>query len=235
VNTNATSPRQGLAITSLVLGVLSLTCLGFLAGTPAIILGHVAWKRARRQAGAYGGAGLALAGLIMGYLSIVLSAVVIAVVVGAVLPAVKNAQRRSQPVPVRRGFPQAGCTTQMTQIGLAFRIWAMDHQGQFPFHISTNQGGTLEWCAPDADGFDQNTARHMQKMAKELVNTRVLVCPGDPRKKPASSFEALSPENVSYQLRTGTNVSEANPQEILARCPIHQTELKCDTTVGRRR
>src|SRR4051812_64890 len=42
-----TGPSQGLAITSLVLGILSLIGCTFLAGIPAVICGHVARSRVR--------------------------------------------------------------------------------------------------------------------------------------------------------------------------------------------
>src|ERR1043166_7651384 len=38
----AGAEKKGLAITSFVLGVLSLVCFGLLAGIPAIICGHIA-------------------------------------------------------------------------------------------------------------------------------------------------------------------------------------------------
>ena len=63
----AEGPQKGLAITSFVLGLLSLTCFSLLAGIPAIICGHVARGRTRLVPRQHGGAGFALAGLIMGY------------------------------------------------------------------------------------------------------------------------------------------------------------------------
>src|SRR5437868_2247887 len=75
--TGRTGERKGLAITSFVLGLVSLLCLlGILAGIPAIITGHVALRRTRRAPADYGGSGFALAGLILGYLSLVLSVIV---------------------------------------------------------------------------------------------------------------------------------------------------------------
>src|SRR5712691_585197 len=47
--------EKGLAITSLVLGILSMVCFGFLTGIPAVICGHVARGRVRRSPGQYGG------------------------------------------------------------------------------------------------------------------------------------------------------------------------------------
>ena len=58
----------GSAIASMVLGILSLaTC--FITGVPAIICGHVARSKIRRSGGVYSGDGLAVAGLILGYVT----------------------------------------------------------------------------------------------------------------------------------------------------------------------
>ena len=65
-----------LAVWSLVLGilavVLSVVCIGPLFGIPAVICGHMGYSRVKRSAGALSGGGLALGGLITGYLSIAL-------------------------------------------------------------------------------------------------------------------------------------------------------------------
>ena len=61
---------SGLAIWSLVLGILSIFCFSILAGVPAVICGHTALGRIKRSAGMLGGNGLAIGGLVTGYLSI---------------------------------------------------------------------------------------------------------------------------------------------------------------------
>ena len=59
-------PRtNSLAVASLLLGLLSLFPL---FGILAVVFGHVARAQIRKSAGAQKGAGLALAGLILGYL-----------------------------------------------------------------------------------------------------------------------------------------------------------------------
>ena len=60
-----------IAIASLVLGILGLTCIGPLGAIPAVICGHIAWSKIKNSAGTLRGEGLALAGLITGYISIV--------------------------------------------------------------------------------------------------------------------------------------------------------------------
>jgi type IV pilus assembly protein PilA len=61
---------DGKAVTSLVLGILGVTIFSFIAGIPAVILGHLSRKSIRESMGRLKGDGMALAGLIMGYLSL---------------------------------------------------------------------------------------------------------------------------------------------------------------------
>ena len=61
---------DGKATGSLICGILSLLCFSFLAGIPAVILGHMSRKNIRQSMGRLKGDGMALAGLIMGYISI---------------------------------------------------------------------------------------------------------------------------------------------------------------------
>jgi len=65
-------PIDSAANAALILGILSLVCLGPLAGIPAIICGHLARGRIARSGGSVGGSGQALAGLVMGYVSLLL-------------------------------------------------------------------------------------------------------------------------------------------------------------------
>src|SRR5437016_9286614 len=86
--------EKGLAITSFVLGLLSLVCFGPLTGIPAVICGHVARGRVKRSPAQYGGAGLALAGLILGYVGIAMLLVLPAML----LPALGKAKSRAQSI-----------------------------------------------------------------------------------------------------------------------------------------
>jgi hypothetical protein len=76
------------AIWSLVLGILSFVCVGIFAAIPAVICGHVARSAIRRSRGELGGEGLALAGLVLGYIAIALNLIVIPTIV---IPAFKKA------------------------------------------------------------------------------------------------------------------------------------------------
>jgi uncharacterized membrane protein len=68
-------PTSKLAIWSLVLGCLSLVC-GIFASIPAIILGHMGLSETQKNP-AIKGRGLAMAGLIIGYVMLVLQVVAV--------------------------------------------------------------------------------------------------------------------------------------------------------------
>ena len=217
-------PQKGLAVTSLVLGIVSLLiCLGPLTGIPAIICGHIARRRSRQSPAEYGGPGMALAGLVLGYASVALALVVAAILSWVFLPALSQAKGKAGEI---------RCANNMKMIGLSFRTWALDHNDQFPFNVSTNLGGTLELCAPGLDGFDKNAAMHFLVMSNELSTPSILVCPADKRLA-ATDWAHLGAANVTYQVRSGEGVTDANPQQVLAVCPIHNNVLRADGSVQR--
>lgn len=64
---------SGLAVTSLILGLISLCCPFFLPAIAAVACGHIARGKIRNSTGLLAGSGLALAGLILGYIGLILS------------------------------------------------------------------------------------------------------------------------------------------------------------------
>ena len=152
---------------------------------------------------------MAIAGFVMGYVSILVTTAFLAAMF---LPALAKAKDKAQSIK---------CTNNMKLIGLAFRLWSTDHGDEYPFNRSAREGGTKELCDRDTENFDKNAARHFQVLSNELARPNLLICPADSSKKPALDFRSLAAANVSYRLRTGTNVSETNPSQLLIQCPIH--------------
>ena len=66
-------PTSGLAVASLVLGIGGLTILPLLGSILAIIFGYMARKDIRSRPGELSGDGLALAGIVMGWIAVGLS------------------------------------------------------------------------------------------------------------------------------------------------------------------
>jgi len=78
------SPKtSGKATASLVLGVVSMFCFGFLTGIPAIIVGMRARKEIRLSEGRTTGDGLALGGIITGIIGTLIGLALVALVIGA--------------------------------------------------------------------------------------------------------------------------------------------------------
>ena len=115
----APAKSSGLAIWSLVLGILSLTCFWLLTAIPAVICGHVAYSRIRRSAGALSGEGLALGGLITGYASIALSIFVIPLLAAIAIPNFVKARTTAQ---------MNLCITHLQQIDNAKQQWATENK-----------------------------------------------------------------------------------------------------------
>jgi hypothetical protein len=70
VSVAASVPTSGMAIASLVLGIGGVTILPLLGSILAIILGYMARNEIRRRPGELSGDGLALAGIVLGWISV---------------------------------------------------------------------------------------------------------------------------------------------------------------------
>ena len=84
------SPVMPLAIWALILGIASLVFCCLPLAIPAIICGHLARSRIEQAPGAASGRGMAMAGLIMGYVSIVafILACILGIIMAVTMPAV---------------------------------------------------------------------------------------------------------------------------------------------------
>ena len=124
--------KSRLAITSLVLGISSYICLGPLTAIPAVITGHIALNRSKKEPELHGGGSKALAGLILGYVNLALSVVMIPLLAGMFIPAFAKAKQRAQSIT---------CVNNMRQVVLAARIVSMDKEDIFPsdFQSMTNE------------------------------------------------------------------------------------------------
>jgi hypothetical protein len=116
-STPGQAKTSALAIWSLVLGILGLACFSIFSGIPAIVCGHKARRKIKESGGALQGAGLALGGLITGYLSVVGLVIIIAVAVPFVLKAKTATQT-------------AMCVQNLRTIDFAKEQWSQENQKQ---------------------------------------------------------------------------------------------------------
>lgn len=129
---NAPQPKNSaLAIWSLVLGiiglVLLLACLGPLFAIPGVICGHLAYSHIKRSGGAMAGQGMALAGLITGYISIGLSIFLVPMLLAIAIPNFVKARDVSM---------QNACINNLRQIDGAKQQWALEN-GKNPGDVPT--------------------------------------------------------------------------------------------------
>lgn len=116
---SAQAKTPGLAIWNLVLGILGLTCFWLFTGIPAVICGHLAYSRIRRSAGALSGEGVALGGLITGYISIALSIFIIPLLAAIAIPNFVKARTTAQ---------MNACISNLSQLDGAKHSWVLDNK-----------------------------------------------------------------------------------------------------------
>jgi competence protein ComGC len=122
---------------------------------------------------------------------------VVALAVTLLLPALARTKARTKRI---------GCTANIKQNGLAFRLWSNDHADQFP-QASTNTSGSLAWAnSPEV-------FRHFLALSNELVTPKVLACNSDSARFKAVDFTTFSNSNLTYFV--ALNADESKPQQIL--------------------
>jgi competence protein ComGC len=115
---------SGMAITSLVLGILGLFSCGITA-LFGLILGIIALVKIRNSQGRLSGNGLAIAGIIVSGIFLLMLPLYAAMM----LPALAKAKERAQTI---------NCVNNVKQLGLAVRMYATDNNDQFP--------SAAKWC-----------------------------------------------------------------------------------------
>jgi len=147
-----TPPKtSALAIWSLVMGILGilflLLCISPLFAIPAVVCGHIAYSRIKRAGGALTGDGLALAGLITGYISIGLSVFLVPMMLAIAIPNFVKARSTSQ---------ANACINNLRQIDAAANQFALENHltngqainfpGDLTPYIKLNRNGKFPSC-----------------------------------------------------------------------------------------
>ena len=134
----ASPPKtSGLAIASLVLGVLGFCC-GLFSIT-GLILGIVGLLKIGRSAGQLGGKGLAIAGICVSGAALVFWPLILLPQAALLMPALARARTEAR---------KAACMNNLHQVGLGLQVYASEHGGQFPDKL-----GDLSQYVPASEVF----------------------------------------------------------------------------------
>jgi prepilin-type processing-associated H-X9-DG protein len=101
------------------------------------------------------------------------------------------------------------CVSNLRQIGIAYRIWAEDNNGNYPMQTSVTNGGAMELTSAG------NVASCFQVLSNVLGRPEILVCPADKNRILATSFaKSLTRSNISYFV--GLDAMDTHPQTLLS-------------------
>lgn len=146
LNSNQNPKTSGLAIWSLVLGILSLMCFTIFAGIPGVICGHKALSRIKKSGGALTGQGLAIGGLVTGYLGIAFAIFLIPLLAAIAIPNFVKARSTAQ---------MNACINNLRQLDAAKNQWALEYtktngvtvtENELKAYIKLNAAGGLPKC-----------------------------------------------------------------------------------------
>jgi hypothetical protein len=125
---NPPQPKNSaLAIWSLVLGILSLTCFSIFSAIPGVICGHKALSKIKQSGGALTGQGLAIAGLVTGYLGILWAVIFIPMMLAIAIPNFVKARDVAM---------ENACINNLRMIDGAKQQWALEN-GKKPGDVPT--------------------------------------------------------------------------------------------------
>lgn len=116
---------SGMAVASMICGILGL--LLWLPCIPAIVLGHLGLSAIKKSAGALKGGGMAVTGLVTGYIMIA-ALPIIAILASLAVPAFNSIQKQAL---------QIKSVNNARQLVLGMKMYASDHEGNFPPSLET--------------------------------------------------------------------------------------------------
>lgn len=102
------------------------------------------------------------------------------------------------------------CSSNLKQVGIAFRTWAAAHNGRMPMAVSEVQGGapgavgitaTASWTGGANPNVNRGVYWMYMVMSNELATPKILFCPSEGAQS-HGSFSAIGPQATVFGPRT---------------------------------
>jgi prepilin-type N-terminal cleavage/methylation domain-containing protein len=119
---------------------------------------------------------------------------IIGILAALLLPALGGAKARARRIE---------CLSNLRETGLAFHLFANDHGGKFTTQVSTNDGGSQEFVMAGYQIINRRfyfSFQHFRPLTGELVTPKLLACPADLQRWPATNFSQFNNWNLSYAI-----------------------------------
>ncbi len=131
---------------------------------------------------------------------------IIAILAALLLPALNGGKKRAQRIV---------CENNLRQLGLAFQMFAHDHNSKFPMQVPASDGGSQEFAENGylVTGNFYFGYRHFQSLGNFLATPKILICPADTRTT-ATNFATLQNANLSFFV--GVDADYFRPMSVLA-------------------
>jgi prepilin-type N-terminal cleavage/methylation domain-containing protein len=149
---------------------------------------------------------------------------IIAILAALLLPALARAKAKAQRI---------NCTNNLKQVGLSFRTFAIDNDGNMPQTLSQSQGGASEDVGVRKLDVNQTLSHGVSKMflcmSNELSTPKILFCPAeyessyrsaassfaDPRTAGGTANNVLYTNDLQVSYFIGVDANETSPQMFL--------------------
>jgi prepilin-type N-terminal cleavage/methylation domain-containing protein len=121
---------------------------------------------------------------------------IIAILAAMLLPALAAAKRRAQRI---------NCVSNIRQVNLAFRVWEGDNGDKYPMAVSTTAGGAKEniYSTGNLAPAGYGLTNVFCVMSNELSTPKLLTCPSDTSRAPATNFTQVG--SIAGGATSGTN------------------------------